>query len=358
MPVRKWRVPNPLPAKITMANINRVLGFSSFILLASCLPAAEPVDDGSACLSSWHAYDSSSSSRESETFTTTLSTEALYPELDYDVPYTTLCDGYRRALVTRETTVYTTYDPPTTTTEHYTYTEPEPTCTIPESACTAIKAAYTSSLSDYQTNDGPSPAPTHCTTYVACDSYCRIHGGDAKVYYWPVTTQGGDFCTKSGTTVFAEPTSPPNPDTVVTDGYTFTSPTNYISFGYLEGISRTRKYGEVTTCGGTGYSNVIVPVTGPMTTKGLDGRESLNFEDLNTMKFEDFKAQRRCKNNPCTIIEDFYTPELALPTEVLDLEPKEWRDAGCSGTDVGTSYYHPQMVALVTPAPVATGKLL
>jgi len=344
-----------------MSIINRVVAFSSLLLLASCLPAAELVDDGSACLSSWHAYDSSSWSRVQETYTTVLTSETLQPEFDFNVPYTTLCDGYRRAVISRTTTPVTTYDPPTTSTLNHIYTEPEPTCTIPETACTAIISTYESSRSDYITNDGPSPLATHCNTYVPCNTYCRIHDSSATVYYWPVTTApGGDFCAANGSTIFAEPTSPPNQNTAVIDGHTFTSPTNYIAFAGLSAIIRTAKYGSWTTCGGTAtqYTTaVVVPVTGAMTTKGLDGgRSSFNLEDLNTMKFEDFKAQRWCRNNPCTVIEDFYTPELALPTEVLDLQPVEWRDAGCKGTDVGTSYYHPRMVPLVTPAPVVEGK--
>ena len=98
-----------------------------------------------------------------------------------------------------------------------------------------------------------------------------------------MTTKDGDFCTSSGITIEAEPTSPPNPNTVVIDDYTFVSPTNYMSFSGLEGISRTRKYDHFTTCGGVSYDKVIVPVTGAMSTKGLDYLySSFNLEHLNT----------------------------------------------------------------------------
>lgn len=98
-----------------------------------------------------------------------------------------------------------------------------------------------------------------------------------------MTTKDGDFCTSSGITIEAEPTSPPNPNTVVIDDYTFVSPTNYMSFSGLEGISRTRKYDHRTTCGGVSYDKVIVPVTGAMSTKGLDYLySSFNLEHLNT----------------------------------------------------------------------------
>jgi hypothetical protein len=355
-----------------MVNVHRALGLAPFFFLASCLPAAELVDDASACLSSWHAYDSSSSSWNVEGHSTTavLTTEVQYPKFDFDVPYTTLCDGYRRAVTSRATTPTVTYDPPKTTTLNQGYPEPKPTCSIDDTACTAILTEYSSSYTTWSQAHGSgspiSPGQPHCTTYQPCDSerypgdgYCFIHDSSAKLLYWPVITRDGDFCTKSGITVTPEPTSPPNPDTVVMDGYTFTSPTNYLSFGGLEAVLHTRRYRDTPNCGGPSYSNVVVPVTGAFSTKGLDGsRSSLNFEALNTMKFEDFKAQRRCKNNPCTVIEDFYTPELALPTEVLDLEPVEWRAAGCRGTDIGSSWYHPSVVPLVTPAPVSKGKML
>lgn len=49
---------------------------------------------------------------------------------------------------------------------------------------------------------------------------------------------------------------------------------------------------------------------------------------------------------------------MALPTEVLDLQPEEWKAAGCKGSQGGDSYYRPRMVPLETPAPVSKGKLL
>lgn len=342
-----------------MFHIRCLLFVSSPALLVFGLPAAELADDPTACLSSWHAYDSSAFSWSGDKHAVTLTSETLQPEFDYEVPYTTLCDGYRRAVVSRTITRTTTYDPPTTITVNGGYTKPAPTCTIPEKACTAISSSYVSSISDYKTKDGPSPGLPHCTTYIPCNTYCAIYDkGRPTIWYWPVTTTSGDFCAYNGSTIFNLPTNPPNPNTVVTEGHTFTSPTNYISFGHLDAGSKKSKYGARTYCGTKSYDNVIVPVTGAFTTKGLDQvRSSLNFEDLNTMKFEEFKAQRRCRNSDCTVIEGFYTPELALPTEVLDLEPVEWKAAGCKGTDVGTSWYHPRMVPLVTPAPVVEGKL-
>jgi len=345
-PVYRWGRRNSPSAHVHTMNINRALAFSSLAVLASSLPAAEPGDENSACSSSWISYDSAWTAwyDEDHPTTTVLTTEVGYPEFDYSVPYTTLCDGYRRAVTSRATVPTTTYDPPKTSSFQESYPEPEPTCTIAETACTAIISSYSSASTAWANDEAStSPGQPHCTTYRPCDSpeypgedYCFLEGNVKTVYYWPVTTQSGDFCTSSGLTVVPKPTSPPNPNTAVIDGRTFVSPTNYVSLGPMEAVLHIRRYRDVPNCGGTSYSGVVVPVTGAMTTKGLDGsRSSLNFEDLNTMKFEDFKAQRRCKNNPCAVIEGFYTPELALPTEVLDLQPQEWKAAGCRGTDVG-----------------------
>jgi hypothetical protein len=309
-----------------MPHVRDLLCLSSLVLLAFGLPAAEPTDGYSACQASWDAYTSSSRGGEYyQTTTLTLSTSTLTPEFDYDVPYTTLCDGVRRAAISRAITKTVTYDPPVTTT--FLGRLDKPTC----------------------------PPP-----YITCNAYCRLYESGVKVWYWPVTTTDGDFCTSSGSTVFGLPTSPPKPNTVVTEGHTFVSPTNYISFSGLEGISRTRKYGSFTTCGGVSYANVVVPVTGAMSTRGPDYLySSLNFEDLNTVRLEAFQAQRWCRNRDCTAVEGFYAPDMALPTEVLDLQPEEWKAAGCKGLQGGVldSYYRPRMVPLVTPAPVAVGKL-
>jgi hypothetical protein len=113
--------------------------------------------------------------------------------------------------------------------------------------------------------------------------------GGVNVYYWPVTTTNGDFCAYNGSTVFAQPTNPPAPNTVITDGYTFTSPTNYISFATIAPYLITRKY-HATACG-VSMTNAVAAITGAMTTKGPDGAQSLNLEGLNTLRIQDFQAQ-------------------------------------------------------------------
>jgi hypothetical protein len=315
-----------------MLATSRVFSVASLVLAATALPGVQPRDDGAACTSSWDAYYDAKQSWDTSKVPQTVTTEVFPDQLDYDVPYTTLCDGYRRALTTHYRDVTTTHDPPKTIAVYQfalsSYPEPEPTCT----------------------RTGPGYLPCSAVSN-ACYMY---DSGAVNVYYWPVTTTNGDFCAYNGSTIFAEPTNPPAPNTVVTDGHTFTSPTNYISFATIAPYLITRKY-HATACG-VNMTNAVAAITGAMTTKGLhDGAQSFNLEDLNTLRFEDFKAQRRCRNNDCTVIEGRYTPELALPTGVLELQPEEWKDAGCKGTDVGTSWYHPTMVPLVTPAPEVKG---
>jgi hypothetical protein len=322
----------------------RVFSVASLVLAATALPGVQPRDDGAACTSSWDAYYEAKQSWDTVEVPQTVTTEVFEDQLDYNVPYTTLCDGYRRALTTRYRDVTTTYDPPKTTAIYQfqlsSYPEPEPTCT--------------------RTGPGYDPTPRPTASYLPCSAVrgaCYMYdSGGVNVYYWPVTTTNGDFCAYNGSTIFAQPTNPPAPNTVVTDGNTFTSPTNYISFATIAPYLITRKY-HATACG-VSMTNAVAAITGAMTTKGLyDGTQSFNLEDLNTLRIGAFQGQRRCRNNACTVIEGRYTPELVLPTGVLELQPEEWKDAGCKGTDLGTSWYHPTMVPLITPAPEVKEKV-
>jgi hypothetical protein len=46
---------------------------------------------------------------------------------------------------------------------------------------------------------------------------------------------------------------------------------------------------------------------------------------------------------------------IPLPTEILNLEAEEWKAAGCVGV---AGFYDVITVALATPAPTATNKML
>jgi len=346
-----------------MSRSLRLLGSAYLVSLATAFPAPGLIDDESLqCVSALNAHFSSSSAWSEVDITQTLTSSAYIPELETDVPHTTLCDGRPRALESRYTTEYTTYDPPLTTgipqwlLSDFT---PAPSCTIAETACASLIASYDSAISDYQTNDAPSPTlKPQCTTYQSCkpgeEEQCRIYGYGGNLYYWPVTTTNGDFCAYNGSTIFAAPTNPPSPNTVVLDGYTFTSPTNYAEFRGLQGFVLTGR-GRRVACGSTAsYDKVIVALTEPFSSYAQTGAASFNFEDLNTVPVAAYEAQRRCNNGrDCTTLSGFYTPQVPLPTEVLNLQSKEWKEAGCTGRVDISGRLAMTPVALVTPAPTA-----
>jgi len=319
-------------------------------------------------MSAKNAYESASSEWSTRLITETITSSAYIPELDTDVPYTTLCDGVPRAVVTSSTTNYETYDPPRTrTVEQWqvsgAYRGPSPTCTIAQTACSTLIASYDSAISDWQTNAAPSPTlkPQCATSWPSCNpdgkDQCQIWGYGGNIYYWPVTTTMGDFCAYNGSTIFASPTNPPSPNTVVMDGYTFTSPTNYASFPYFQAFlptTRGRKY----ECGPRSYEDIIVPITESFYSfGGPDGTRTFNFEDLNTVPVSAYVQQRKCLNglSDCKTIEGQYYPQIPLPTEILNLEPKEWKEANCYGRPGISGKLFMTPVPLITPAPTAPG---
>ncbi|KAM0706156.1 hypothetical protein Q7P35_006705 [Cladosporium inversicolor] len=317
----------------------RLLGSACLVSLAVALPAPELIDDETLqCVSAKNTWESA----------------AYSPEPDTDVSYTTLCDGRPRAVESRYITKYTTYDPPRTVEIPQWLSNiftPAPTCTIAETACTSLLTSYNSAISHYQTNDAPSPTlKPQCTAYQTCkpgaEDQCRIYGYGGNLYY-------------ARSTIFASPTNSPSPNTVVMDGYTFTSPTNYAEFSGLQGFVPTTR-GRRVECGGTAaYDIVIVPLTETFSSYAKTGKSSFNFEDLNTIPAAAYEVQRKCWNEEdCTTLSGFYTPMVPLPNEVLNLQPKEWKEAGCAGRVDISGRLAMTSVPLVTPAPTAPAKLV
>lgn len=343
-----------------MSRTLRLCGSACLISLAAALPAPGLIDDESLqCVSAKNEWDTASSAWSNVLITQTLSSTEYWP--DIDVSYTTLCDGRPRAVETRYPARWTTLDPPlTTTVAQWQVSDftPAPTCTVAETACSTLLASYNSAISDWMTNDAPSPTlKPQCTTYQSCNpdgkDQCQIWGYGGNIYYWPVTTTMGDFCAYNGSTIFAEPTNPPSPNTVVMDGHTFTSPTNYASFHHMEGFIPTTR-GRKVACGTRGYDNILVPLTESFYSHGQTGTRSFNFEDLNTVPVSAYEAQRKCNNDrDCTTIEGQYNPQIPLPTEILNLEPKEWKEANCYGRPGISGRLFMTPVPLVTPAPTA-----
>jgi hypothetical protein len=343
-----------LPQRDTSSNMlhtRALLEVASAFTLVAALPATGPNDDDFACFSSYREHDSSSRAFE-ELYTTEVASvrEWIAKQTDRNVPLTTLCDGRSRALEpykTFEVTSTETLNPPETTTRYSTYAGSSPTCAIAATACAAIESAFPDDVFHCET-----PAP-----YFPCSidpDHCDILGKDRNtLFYWPVTTVSGDFCAQNGSTVFAEPTSPPEPNKVVIDGYTFTSPTNYVSFEGARALIRS-SWPQTTACGPPAHTNVIVPITESFYSMGYydAGKRSFNFADLapNPIPADAYGRQAKCgQKRTCTgVIVGSYTPILPLPTEILNLEPEEWRSAGCTGTNLGYAF---TPIALVTPAP-------
>ena len=331
-----------------MLQAQALMVVTSVFTLVAAVPATGPYDDDFACFSSYREYDSSSRSFE-ELYTTEVVSisERIVKKTDRNVPLTTLCDGRPRALEpfkTFEVTSTETLDPPATVTKYSIYTSPTPTCTIDATACAAIQSAFPDEDS-------------HCETlpsYVPCSiDTCQIVAASRNtLFYWPITTVSGDFCARNGSTVFAEPTSPPEPDKVVIDGYTFTSPTNYISMERVR--ARIITTHPPISCGPPAHTNVILPITESFYSMGYyaPGKASFNFADLapNPIPADAYGRQAKCgQKRTCTgTIVGSYTPILPLPTEILNLEPEEWSSAGCISHVQGHEFI-PIALATATP---------
>jgi hypothetical protein len=338
----------------------KLLAIVAFALRATALPATDPNDDDFECYSSFSAWESSSSSFEQPYTTVLVSTSLLlFETLDADVPLTTLCDGREHAVEPYRTYTVTgtsTLESPSPTALYSTYTEASPTCTIAQTACTAIESAYPDSY-NYCEIDPP---------YVPCSSAasgsCFIYAGARRtLFHWDVTTTSGDFCAQNGSTVFASPTHPPEPNTAVVDGQTFTSPTNYISFEYVRAVIHGEERRSRTQCGPPIKTHVLLPITESFSSIAFRATNSysFNFNDLASyVPVDAWSRQRRCgfDHNQCVGVIGHpkeYTPIIPLPTEILNLEPEEWKAAGCTGS---LDDYSITPVALATPAPtVANG---
>jgi hypothetical protein len=142
--------------------------------------------------------------------------------------------------------------------------------------------------------------------------------------------------------------------------FVFTSPTNYISFGYVRAVIHGEERRSRTQCGPPIKTNVLLPITESFSSVAFRATDSysFNFNDLSTVPVDAWSRQRRCgfEHNQCVGVIGHpkeYTPIIPLPTEILNLEPGEWRAAGCTGS---LDDYYITPIALATPAPtVANG---
>ena len=319
---------------------------------AAALPTTDSNSSAADCAASWSAYSSSSSEYEVP-YSTSLRSLAYVTEDSYswEQPLTTLCDGRERGngpYITVPVTLETYTLDPWESEMYSTYTSASPTCEV------------TTAPTDVETSSpDSSPSPT-VTPVPACSGSCYIYTyASPIILYWPVETQSGDFCAQNGSTVHGTPTIQGMANTAVVDGLTMTSPTNYVSFPAVYAMQHGGR--RITTACGPSRDHVLLPITESFYSGAFRGNTqySFNFQDLNTVPVEAWNRQRRCGpfGTDCVreIIQTEYTPILPLPTEVLNLEPQEWKAAGCSGK--GTGYYFTYQ-ALATPTPTAVKKML
>lgn len=178
-----------------MASIRRLLSFSSLIVLASSLPAADPNDDDFACWTSLKRYKRSSEAYEESYFEKLVTTsEHISTTTITDVAITTLCDEKPRLLEPYKTIIVTlieTLESPTPAVFQLPYTKPTLACTIAESACTAVIYSHHLDLHFCTT--------TRTDAIVLCSSdasqSCRLYNaGLSTLYYWLIDTASRDFC--------------------------------------------------------------------------------------------------------------------------------------------------------------------
>lgn len=270
---------------------------------------------------------------------------------------TTLCDGIPRALGPRESvTEYfpgtgpcsTTFMTYTDVTEYYREPKPSPTCSLNTKVCIPVWSTYSALSSSYSSahptptdGDTASPIrPSSCPRQTIIDpcTACHWNAEWATIYYWPVTTAGGDLCKQYGTTV-----PPTGPSTAVVDGKTLTSPNIYISFATISAWANNH-VGPASQCGDTHTSTMIA--VDPKDVSSVRSHRNGEYPHMGTaypfnfaeyqphavgnytmslIPWEQYKGGRQCPlfHDPsCTMIRDNYYPWLQLPEEVRRIDPK------------------------------------
>ncbi|KAF2180600.1 hypothetical protein K469DRAFT_592024 [Zopfia rhizophila CBS 207.26] len=299
--------------------------------------------------------------------------ERYYTFLDTNVPMTTLCDGYPRAvrpILTYWFTNTSTYYNRSQTLYTYfpaVHTEIRPTCTIQDQSpeCTSVWEAYDYTSRSWRycdRNRRSTQARPPCYSQQACPTQstpykCHVDGRELKLLYWPVTT-AGDFCGNKST-ITPTPTGP-GPNTAVYNGATYTSPTVYMILNAGAYMSSVKTRGQTWhTCGSTltsltlslhpiAVSSIIKPDS-QRTRRGRD-LDSLPFDfvDLETVPASVYF--RGCTTCVGKTINAPYKPLVAVPTEITK-EDKAWGACGVWGL------MDPELVPLGverTTTPVAT----
>jgi hypothetical protein len=241
------------------------------------------------------------------------------------------------------------------TTLLYRSPSPVPTCELNTQDCIPIWQTYSSLRSVYQESvtteipgDTNSPIrPTQCPTtkrnYTEQDpcTNCHYLPDTATLFYWPVTTTGGDLCHQNGTTVPATPTGN-GPNTAVVNGHTFISPSIYVSFTSIYARSNQRAH-PGGSCGGD-YEDVIISVNPEAVTSyrnhinakypRIGTAYPFNFAEfqphvvgnysLPLIPWDQYRGGSQCVRggNGCSMIRNDYLPWMEIPDVMTQIDPR------------------------------------
>lgn len=283
-------------------------------------------------------------------------------DTDIAVDWTTFCDGHPRTpsgftyptVTSWSTAVLTNCSAGIQASSTGTYTEAPPSCAIAPAECDQLYEASVLRTTGIPTT----PACATGSAFQANCGDCTIFANGVQLFYWPVTTIGGDPCKGNGSTITASP-SANGPNTVVFGNTTYTSPSGYLSFS---DIFATVSNGAIC---GTPVSNFDVPIATfdlsslsysgipPAYTSIVIFTESLNLADMNyPVPWSAYRGQPACANvSACATISHSYVPQIALPSWLTGLQ-NVWRTCKVHSTGV---YDPPQALA---PAATMAGPVL
>ncbi|KAL0260927.1 hypothetical protein SLS55_004619 [Diplodia seriata] len=261
---------------------------------------------------------------------------------NYTGPLSTFCDGVPRASGPAPTTttlgqIYVNSIPPA-------FPSPSPTCTFDYRGCELVVESYRSwyATSHPATVDPPLPplcewGPNECII-PAGEQHCRLDAGEVKLIFWPQSKDPSQLCASNGVPKTPAPT-PTTPVIAISDNYTFTSPSVYLSFKQLQGLPCYKTWhSAIVPVPSTAISSLVFGQTSP-----IERTTSVNWADMNSpVPLSAYQAQQSCWDNwlgvrgtaaggdGCSTVYDDYLPWLALPTEPAYFTAVDPLFANCS----------------------------
>lgn len=297
---------------------------------------AGELGSASSCISSWFEYERGWTTESFDaTVPPQLTVTTMSMKNTANVAFTTLCDNIPRApagVPEFLSQTYTVVEKPASTGPVTTNTKAIPTCSVEADQCFNLGRSYKQWQSGQLGGSEPVfPDLGPCQNYQHCDS-CQIRGRSVQLFYWPVPKVAGGLCASNGSTITPTPTAT-GPSTIVTRGVTLTSPSVYLSFGYLVGISDASACGQPTSdllvsIPPESLSSIRTVGDGSSTTTALT--LPFNFADLDTVPKDAYQGMARCHSDPakgnlCSTVYDDYNPHLVIPDAVRTLVPF-WRN--------------------------------